>query len=41
MPNQAKQQHDDYWQAVTDVAESVVAELQDTDDETTKTGTSF
>jgi len=33
MPNQAKQQHDDYWQAVTDVAENVVAEFRDTDDE--------
>lgn len=29
----AKQQHDDYWQAVQDVAEGIVAELQDTDDE--------
>ena len=33
MPNQAKQQHDDYWQAVTDVAENVVAEFRDTDDD--------
>ncbi len=24
---QAKQEHDDYWQAVTDVAENVVADL--------------
>ncbi len=29
---QAKQEHDDYWQAVTDVAENVVADL-DADDE--------
>jgi hypothetical protein len=33
MSNQAKQDHDDYWQAVTDVAEGIVAEFQDTDDE--------
>lgn len=33
MPNQTKQQHDDYWQAVTDVAEGVMAEFRDTDDE--------
>ena len=33
MPNQAKQQHDDYWQSVTDVAENVVAEFRDTDDD--------
>jgi hypothetical protein len=33
MPNQAKQQHDDFWQAVTDAAENVVAELEDTDDD--------
>ena len=26
-----QQQHDDYWQAVTDVAERIVAELQDTE----------
>jgi hypothetical protein len=32
MPDQAKQQHDDYWQAVTDVAENTVAELEDTDE---------
>ena len=33
-PNdQAKQEHDDYWQAVTDVAEAVVTELEDTDTE--------
>lgn len=31
--DQAKQQHDDYWQAVTDVAESIVAELEDTDED--------
>ena len=30
---QAKQEHDDYWQAVTDVAESVVSDLEDADDE--------
>lgn len=30
---QAKQEHDDYWQAVTDVAENVVADLEDADDE--------
>lgn len=29
---QAKQEHDDYWQAVTDVAENVVAELEADDD---------
>jgi hypothetical protein len=33
MPNQAKQQHDDYWQAVQDVAENIVVDLQDTDDD--------
>jgi hypothetical protein len=33
MSNQAKQDHDNYWQAVTDVAEGVVAEFQDTDDD--------
>jgi hypothetical protein len=33
MPNQAQQQHADYWQAVTDVAEGVVAEFRDTDDD--------
>ena len=33
-PNdQAKQEHDDYWQAVNDVAEAVVAELEDTDED--------
>lgn len=32
-PKQAKQEHDDYWQAVTDVAENVVADLEDADDE--------
>ncbi len=26
-----QQQHDDYWQAVTDVAEQIVAEVQDAD----------
>lgn len=31
--DQAKRQHDDYWLAVTDVAEGIVAELQNTDDE--------
>jgi hypothetical protein len=30
---QTQQQHDDYWQAVTDVAESIVAELPDADPE--------
>jgi len=30
--HQAQQEHDDYWQAVTDVAEQIVAELQDTDE---------
>ena len=30
---QAKQEHDDYWQVVSDVAEAVVAELEDTDAE--------
>ena len=30
---QAKQEHDDYWQAVTDVAESVIDDLDDADDE--------
>ena len=29
----AKQQHEDYWLAVNDVAEAVVAELEDTDTE--------
>ena len=33
MSNQAKQDHDNYWQAVTDVAEGVVAEFRDTDDD--------
>ena len=33
-PNdQAKQEHDDYWQAVNDVAETVVAELEDTNED--------
>lgn len=31
--NQAKQQHRDYWQAVTDVAEGIVADLEDTDED--------
>ena len=31
MPNHAKQEHDNYWQAVTDVAKNVVAELRDAD----------
>ena len=31
--DQAKQEHDDYWQAVNDVAEAVVAEMEDTDTE--------
>jgi predicted transcriptional regulator len=30
---QAQQNHDNYWQAVTDVAEQIVAELQDTDED--------
>ncbi len=30
---QAKQESDDYWQAVTDVAENVVADLEDDDGE--------
>ena len=30
---QAKQEHDDYWQAVIDVAESVIDDLDDADDE--------
>ena len=30
---QAKQENDDYWAAVTDVAENVVADLDDADDE--------
>lgn len=33
MPNQANQQHEDYWQAVTDVAQNIVAELEDTDED--------
>jgi hypothetical protein len=33
MPNQAKQNHDNYWLAVTDVAENVVSELEDTDED--------
>ncbi|MHB8971243.1 MAG: hypothetical protein ACYC4N_12420 [Pirellulaceae bacterium] len=33
-PNdQAKQEHDDYWQAVTDVAKAVVTEWGDTDED--------
>jgi hypothetical protein len=28
---QARQQHDNYWQTVTDVAEQIVAELHDAD----------
>jgi predicted transcriptional regulator len=31
--DQAKQEHDNYWQAVADVAETIVAELQDTDED--------
>jgi hypothetical protein len=31
--HQAQQEHDDYWQAVTDVAEQIVVKLQDTDDD--------
>lgn len=30
---QAKQEHDDYWQAVNDVAEGIVADLEDTDED--------
>ena len=30
---QAKQEHDDYWQAVTDVAENVIADLEDDDED--------
>ncbi|MCB9951400.1 MAG: hypothetical protein H6824_10505 [Planctomycetaceae bacterium] len=30
---QAKQEHDDYWQAVTDVAENVVADLGDDEED--------
>lgn len=30
---QAQQEHDDYWQAVTDVAENVVADLEDADED--------
>ena len=30
---QAKQENDDYWHAVTDVAENVIADLEDADDE--------
>jgi hypothetical protein len=33
MPNQANQEHDDYWQAVTDVAEHIVAELEPDEDQ--------
>jgi hypothetical protein len=33
MPDEAKQQHDDYWLAVTDVAENIVTELEDTDED--------
>lgn len=29
----AQQEHDDYWEAVTDVAESVIDDLDDADDE--------
>ena len=33
-PNdQAKQEHDDYWQVVSDVAEAVVTEWEDTDED--------
>ena len=28
--DQARQEHDDYWQAVNDVAEAVVTEWEDT-----------
>ena len=31
--NQAKREHDDYWQAVADVAEGIIAELEDTDED--------
>ena len=31
--HQGKQEHDDYWHAVTDVAENVVADLADDDGE--------
>lgn len=30
---QAKREHDDYWHAVTDVAENVVADLEDADED--------
>lgn len=30
---QAQQENDDYWQAVTEVAENVVADLEDAEDE--------
>lgn len=30
---QVQREHDDYWQAVTDVAESVIDDLDDADDE--------
>ncbi|MHB0960079.1 MAG: hypothetical protein ACYC0X_19910 [Pirellulaceae bacterium] len=31
--DQAKQEHEDYWQAVSDVADGIVAELEDTDND--------
>lgn len=31
--NQAKREHEDYWLAVNDVAEGVIAELEDTDED--------
>jgi hypothetical protein len=34
---QVKQEHDDYWQAVTDVAEAVVTEWEDTDEDRDET----
>jgi hypothetical protein len=33
MPSQPNQAHDDYWQAIQDVAEAIVAEMEDTDDD--------
>jgi hypothetical protein len=31
--HQAQQDHDDFWQAVTDLSEQIVAEFQDTDED--------
>ncbi|MHB0959295.1 MAG: hypothetical protein ACYC0X_23510 [Pirellulaceae bacterium] len=33
LDDQAKQEHEDYWQAVSDVADGIIAELNDTDND--------